>query len=287
MPTPVKIPASDGFLLSATRYDPPSASRGVVVIASAMGVKHGYYGPFAQYLSEQGFTAVTWDYRGVGQSRPGPSGPLKLVDWAEKDFEGVLQWALAQGGPIGLVGHSLGTQLLGLVPSADRVSAVVGVGSQAGEWRHWPFPHNAGMLLLSSVLLPAVCGVFGKLPRGLMGEEVPKGPILDWARWIRSPGYLLCEGVHMAPLYARIRCAMTGVSIDDDRYAPRQPVDALYAIYSGARVERLHLTPKEFNVKAIGHFGAFRREFRDSIWPVFHRALSSAMVPVDQSRVAG
>ena len=87
-----------------------------------------------------------------------------------------------------------------------------------------------------------------------MGEELPRGPVKDWARWIRSRGYLLSEGEAVAKLYARLTCPMTGFSIDDDHYAPRQTVDALYAIYASAPVERIHLRPKDLGVKSLGHF---------------------------------
>lgn len=31
--------------------------------------------------------------------------------------------------------------------------------------------------------------------------------------------------------------------------------------------------PKEFGVKAIGHFGAFREKFRETLWPLMAEAL--------------
>ncbi|MBK7861913.1 MAG: alpha/beta fold hydrolase [Archangiaceae bacterium] len=273
------IPAVDGFRLAATAYAPAGPSRGTVVLNSAMGVKQEYYQPFARWLATQGFTAVTWDYRGVAASRPGPLGRISLRDWAEQDMEGVLQWSLARGQPVFVIGHSLGTQLLGLCPSAPRLTAVVGVASQSGDWRNWPFPYDVGMLMLASVILPSVSQVFGKLPKGLMGEEVPKGPIIDWARWIRSKGYLLSEGEWIKEQYARLTCPIAGISIDDDKYAPKSSVDRLYAIYRAAPVTRVHLVPKEHGVKTIGHFGPFRRQFEGTLWPLMARPLEEALAP--------
>lgn len=272
------IPAVDGFKLSATRFEAEGRSRGLVVINAAMGVKQEYYRGFARWVARQGFTALTWDYRGVAASRPAPAGRISLRDWAEKDMEGVLQWALATSQPVTVLGHSLGTQLLGLAPSAAKLQAVVGVGSQSGDWRNWPFPYDVGMLFLASVLLPGVSNVFGKMPKGLMGEEVPKGPIIDWAKWIRSRGYLLSEGKWIEEQYARVTCSMTGFSIDDDKYAPRNAVDNLYAIYRNAKVQRLHVTAAELGVKQVGHFGPFRSKFEETLWPMMLAPLESAMV---------
>jgi predicted alpha/beta hydrolase len=247
-----------------------------VVLTAAMGVQQDYYAPFAAHLAGRGFDALTWDYRGVGASRPAPPRGLGLMTWARVDLEAALRWALARGGPVLVVGHSLGTQLLGFAPSAPEVAAVVGVASQSGDWRNWPFPADLGMFLLSHLLLPGIGAVFGKVPKGLLGEEIPKGPILDWARWIRSRGYLLSEGDHVPDLFGRLTCPMRGISIDDDRYAPRGAVDALYRLYANARVERLHLVPREHGVEAIGHFGPFRRQFRDTLWPLLVAPLEEA-----------
>jgi predicted alpha/beta hydrolase len=200
------------------------------------------------------------------------------MTWARIDVEAALRWALQRGGPVLVVGHSLGTQILGFAPSAPEMAAVVGVGSQSGDWRNWPFPANVGVLLVARLVLPGVTALFGKVPRGLMGEEIPRGPILDWARWIRSRGYLLSEGDHVRPLFARLTCPMTGISIADDRYAPRGAVDALYRIYANARVERVHLVPRDHGLRRIGHFGPFRRELGGALWPVLVRPLEAAAV---------
>ncbi len=276
----ISIQAADGFPLAATLFEPAGVSRGWVVINAAMGVKQTYYRPFARWLADQGFSAVTWDYRGVAASRPGPVGRISLRDWAELDMEGVLRWALTRERPVVALGHSLGTQLLGLAPSATRLAGIVGVGSQSGDWRNWPFPYDVGMLIISSVLLPSISGVFGKLPGGLMGEELPKGPVVDWARWLRSKGYLLSEGQWIADQYARITCPITGFSMADDTfYAPKHAVDRLYAIYKNAPLERVHLVPKELGLKRIGHFGAFRRSCEKAVWPLFLRPLEKAATP--------
>jgi len=276
MAEPIRIPTEDGFSLGGHHHAARGQPRGWVVLSSAMGVEQGYYAAFAAHLAERGFHALTWDYRGIGASRPAPEGRFGLMAWAQLDMEAALGWALRRGGPVMVVGHSLGTQLLGFARSAPEVAAVVGVGSQSGDWRHWPFPSDLVMFLLSHLVLPALGTLLGRVPKGLMGEEIPGGPILHWARWIRSRGYLLSEGEHVPPLFERLTCPITGISIDDDRYAPRHAVDALYRIYARARVERLHLVPGDYGVPAIGHFGPFRRRFRDTLWPVLLRPLEAA-----------
>ncbi|HAN84745.1 MAG TPA: alpha/beta hydrolase, partial [Micrococcus luteus] len=71
--TLVRLRARDGFVLAARHLapmtTPPASPAGTVVIASATGVKATYYRRYAEFLASHGFHAVTFDYRGVGESR--------------------------------------------------------------------------------------------------------------------------------------------------------------------------------------------------------------------------
>ena len=41
-----------------------------MLIVPAMGVDQRYYAAFASWLADQGYFVVTFDYRGMGRSRP-------------------------------------------------------------------------------------------------------------------------------------------------------------------------------------------------------------------------
>ena len=50
--------------------------------------------PFACFLQRQGFGVVTFDYRGIGDSRP-PSlkgCSAQMHEWGQQDIAGVLHW---------------------------------------------------------------------------------------------------------------------------------------------------------------------------------------------------
>jgi predicted alpha/beta hydrolase len=96
----LRIRALDGFELAATLYEPvaePAAGtdrRTAVLINSATAVKRRYYDPFARYLAGEGLTVLTYDYRGIGGSRPRSlvRFSARLRQWAEEDQGGVLDW---------------------------------------------------------------------------------------------------------------------------------------------------------------------------------------------------
>lgn len=66
----IQIPAMDGFALAATVYEPDALTHKVVLITGGTGVLRRFYDPFACFLQQQGFGVVTFDYRGIGDSRP-------------------------------------------------------------------------------------------------------------------------------------------------------------------------------------------------------------------------
>lgn len=269
MPTPIRISATDGYALGARRFGDQSAGP-YVVIAGATAVKQAYYARFAAWLSLQGCTVLTFDYRGIGESRPARlrGFEARLRDWGERDLEGVLRFALEDKGsrPLHVIGHSVGGQLLGLAASNGSIDRIVTVGSQSGYWGHWSGASKLHKAAVWYALLPVLGNTFGFIPGKFgIGEDLPKGVALEWAKWCRHPEYMLGHGVGKDG-FARVKAPMRAISISDDDYAPKPAVDALHALYSGTQVERHHVSPKELETQAIGHFGFFRSTFQDSLW---------------------
>src|SRR3546814_19176824 len=82
----------------------------------------------------RGFDAITYDYRGIGDSRPPrlKGCGYRWREWGTQDFAAVLDAAeqRAGGRPVMVVGHSIGGFLPALAPSLERCSAVLTVGAQ-------------------------------------------------------------------------------------------------------------------------------------------------------------
>ncbi|CAN5914737.1 alpha/beta fold hydrolase [soil metagenome] len=262
--TETRILTDDGLSLAATIWDPAGRERRrVVVIAAATGVLRGYYAPFAAWLSARGFAVVTFDYRGMGDSRGAASAPT-MREWGERDLASVVAWAaraLGDGTHVAVVGHSVGGQLVGLLPEPARVSALVTVGSQSGDFRLWPLPTRLAMAVIWYGVVPGVTHAVGYLPGALgIGEDLPAGVALEWARWCRTPGYLVgAEGVSRREGFAKLAAPTLAFGFDDNAYAPRAAIDALLDLYVGARIERRQLARSEGR---FGHFGFFRKRHR-------------------------
>ncbi len=59
------IPARDGYPLAATIFGDASPGLRVVIVNSATAVPQRFYRHFAGAPASAGFTAVTYDYRGI------------------------------------------------------------------------------------------------------------------------------------------------------------------------------------------------------------------------------
>src|SRR5260370_36358327 len=105
----VTIQTHDGFPLAASVFGEGSGN--VVIVNAATGVKRQFYRKFAEWLALQGGTAVTYDYRGIGDSggeRVGRGFHVRMRDWALGDAYSVLEWCAHTfaGRPITAVGRS-------------------------------------------------------------------------------------------------------------------------------------------------------------------------------------
>jgi predicted alpha/beta hydrolase len=279
--------ARDGFALAGDRFDPAATARAAVVVASAMGVPRRFYQAFASFLAENGIASLTFDYRGIGGSRP--PGALSRVraalhEWGEEDLSGAIGFAERAwpGAPVCLVGHSVGGQLVGLAEGSERLAAMLFVASQSGYWRLWPWPARWRMVATWHVAIPAITRGLGYLPLRRLGggADVPGGVALEWARWGSHPRYVLSwADTRPDSRYATLACPLRSLAISDDRfYAPRKPVEALVAIYPRTQSEIVTVTPSQAGVPSIGHFGYFRGAHRAKLWPEAVAWLAGAAV---------
>jgi predicted alpha/beta hydrolase len=270
-----KLPATDGFELAATLYRPPGAAGNnpAVLINSATGVKRSYYDKYARFLAGNGFVTVTFDYRGIGGSRPRSlrGFEARMADWGEKDSAGAIEWIRETHHPRRLlvVGHSVGGQLFGLTPNNHRVDAMLAVAAQSGYWGMWSGSRKYFMWFLWHALMPGATRMFSYFPSKRLGlsEDLPAGVARQWAHWGRNPNYIVDDaGEPLRQHFNSFSGPIRSYSFEDDIHAPRAGVENLVNCYAQAPKEWNHRTPQELGVKAIGHFGFFREQFRTSLW---------------------
>ena len=271
---PLVLTAEDGYPLAAHAFTPAGDPRATVLLPAAMGVRQDFYFPFASWLRDQGFEAITFDYRGVGRSAP-PSlrgFDADLVDWATKDYNAALRWAKGRASErrVFIVGHSLGGQLPGILPDVEGVDGIVTVASGSGYWRENVLSLRRWVWFFWFVAVPLWTRVFGYFPGRRLRKvgDIPKGAIFQWRDWCLDKDYLIGHlGDAGRRDFARIECPVLSLSFTDDEMMSETNIRRLHEFYVNAPLELRRVDPRDIGAKRIGHFGFFRSSFQSTLWP--------------------
>lgn len=275
----IELHTPDGARIAARFYRPDSQvqlPRALVVIGGAMGVRQDYYRPFAQWLAEQGFVAATFDYRGMGDSRPRElrkslrGFKADLFDWA-CDYDSVIDalTECAPGVPLYVVGHSLGAQLPGMLRNRDRIQGLVSIAAGSGYWRDNAPRTRRMVLYFWHVLVPLATKLCGYFPGRSLRKvgDLPEGVIMQWRRWCLNPRYHVgAEGAAVREAFEQASFPVIAWSMTDDELMTERGTRVLLDCYANAprRIERI--APQDVAVRRIGHFGFFREQFEGTLW---------------------
>ena len=264
----------NGAVVLALRvYEPAGAARASVVIGGAMGVRQSFYEAFARWMAQQGFRVTTFDYRGHGDSLHGAMRDVKadLFDWAQ-DYEAVISAAKAAlpMQPLYLLGHSLGAQLPGLLRKPGQVDGLLSVAAGSGYWRDNAPKLRRVVPYFWWVLVPLATRLCGYFPGRALKKvgNLPSGVILQWRRWCLHPAYSVgAEGAAVAQSYGAVRFPVLALSMADDELMTLRGTHNLVNLYANTERRVESISPAELKVRRIGHFGFFRDQFRQSLWP--------------------
>ena len=270
----IRFPAEDGFSLAATLFLPRTGPRRhAVLINSAAAVPRQIYRDFATYLSSRGCIVLTYDYRGVGGSRPKSlvGFEARMADWAEKDATSAVAWMRARYKtmPLRYIGHSFGGQALGLLHNNDQVARALLVAAQAGYWKLFTSPERYRVYAFMNYIGKPLANLAGYVPGKIgLGEDLPKDVFLQWTKWVMSERYYF-DDLSLTSLvnYPHYRHPLQALCVADDPWATRPAVELLCAAFTATTPDIVTVTPAEIGAKAIGHFGFFRRTHRETLWP--------------------
>ena len=176
--TPVELGTPDGCRLAGRLYSPAATAHAAVLIGPAMGVAQNYYAAFATWLAEQGYLALSFDYRGMGDSRPSPAArslrgfKADLFDWV-RDFDTAIEYTqrAAPGLPLYVVGHSLGAQLPGMLRQRDGIAGLVSIAAGSGYWRDNAPPLKRVALYFWHLLVPVATALCGTSPASVCARS--------------------------------------------------------------------------------------------------------------------
>lgn len=280
-----RIETSDGVTLAGDLFvgrDPRIA----VMISAGTGFPRSFYRSFAEWLAGQGAIVLTYDYRGIADSRQGSlsGSEIEYWDWGRLDQTAVLDHLAeaAPGLPLTHVAHSVGGHFLGLMPNQDRIvrHAFVAIGS--GYWgahppKRWPlewyFWWGMGGYSLARWGYIRSAG-------GWTGEPLPPRVFRTWRRWAHRKDYFLgdLDGDLQPHHYGEVTSSIRSWLFTDDGIATPKAAEFIRKLYANADYSEVLRSPKEIGVKRIDHEAAFRTG-REALWQEWWQWLSQAQEP--------
>jgi predicted alpha/beta hydrolase len=296
----VSFVAADGFLLHGRLWHPHagprSENRPVIIINPATSVRAGYYAPFAAFLSEHGFDVLTYDYRGIGESRPSSLQQLQAgwLDWGRLDFEAAIAFVTKHlpGQPIYVVAHSVGGFLIGLAASSHRIKRIFTVGAQYAYWKDYAPNKRRRMLVKWHVVMPLITRIFGYFPGKRLGwlEDTPRGVVRDWTApypdfediWRHGSLRLPETELQTLAKYFEAVCGETlAVSFTDDEFGTIPAIQRLLRRYCNSPRTHLHIDPRDIGQTSVGHFSFFHSRYERSLWHLPLEWLRHGRLPAD------
>lgn len=247
---------------------------GTVIVNPATGVLARYYHRYAAFLATHGFDVLTYDYRGIGSSRPARLRGARYGwrDWGERDFDAAIrhavQWEPAS--PILVVGHSIGGFLPGYAENSSRIYRMLTVGAQHAYWPDYPARQRVGMLLKWHVLMPAVTAPVGYFPGRLLGwlEDLPADVVWAWSfggsrleRWLPNQ-----QRQEILARFAAVGAPILALGVSDDHFGTRPAISRATGYYTKAETVKVMLEPHDLGFDRVGHFDLFHSRHAASFW---------------------
>ena len=278
----LRLRAADGYEIGAVFYAAlrPRAPRRVALLHGGAGIPALRYRRFARFLAEWGIPVLTYDYRGIGLSRPPVLRGFQatIEDWAEFDSTAAIAWLRERFPHDELLGisHSIGCLPLGGARNAAEQARIVLVGAHTGYYGDYRPLYRLPMAVAWHGLMPALTRFVGYFPadRLGLGEDLPAGMALQWAERrlpeLRPSGSEPA-GERMRRLLDRcaaLQCPAIAISISDDAFATVAGTKRMLSYFPRlSSAQHVVFIPPDAQVRSIGHFGFFRRAVGMTLWP--------------------
>ena len=143
-----------------------------------------------------------------------------------------------------------------------------GSASQTPYWKNYKTSTKPKLWILWYLLIPGLSKTFGYFPASKLGlfENLPKNVALQWMRWARNKTYAFPEVQKEKTSFQKLSQRCLALSFADDPYAPELATKDLLAHYNLLNTQHQHLHPEDIAMDSIGHFGFFRKRFKNTLW---------------------
>ncbi len=275
----LKLITADRFPITAHLFLPEKSNGRLLLINSATGVKQQLYFSFANYFAQKGFTVITYDYRGIGLSKPVRMKGFKasMRVWGSVDYKALTDYIKIHFGDYKkyVLGHSVGALILGMNEDSNIFDEFVFVGTQNAFIGNLKFRTKIEALLGFGIVQPLTTGLLGYFPAQWLrlGESLPKNCASDWRTLIlnrKSTNRLLEKTDNYAKDLNR---RVLVIRAEDDGWLTEKGVESLLSdTYPNLRPVYRFIKTSESEQGEIGHVNFFR-SYNKNLWDIILKEL--------------
>lgn len=268
------LTTKDQTQIVAHLFKPEKSNRKIILINSATGVKQQVYFSFAQFFTEKGFTVITYDYRGIGLSKPQKMKNFKasMRIWGNEDFKTVTEFII-ENFPYHqkfCLGHSVGALIIGMNENSKIFEKFIFVATQNAYIGNLKWKTKLEAFFGFGFAQPFFTELFGYFPANWfgLGESLPKNCAYDWRTLIlnrKSTGKLLLKTTD----YSKdLNQKVLVLYAEDDVWLTEKGVKSLLnETYSNLQPDYRFLKTSESEKGQIGHINFFR-SYNKKLWDV-------------------
>lgn len=276
----INILTEDNYSLSAHLFESKNSNRKLLLINSATGVKQQIYFSFAQFFSEQGFTVMTYDYRGIGLSKPdemkGFEASMRI--WGTQDYKAVTNYIKTNfpDDQKFCLGHSVGALILGMNKDSGMFDEFIFVGTQNAFVGNLKLRTKIEAYLGFGIAQPLSTRLLGYFPANWfgLGESLPSGSAFDWRTLIlnKNSTNKLLEKVD--DFSRNLTQKVFVIRAEDDVWLTEKGVKSLLEnTYPKLKPTYRLVKTSESEKGEIGHINFFR-SYNKKLWNIILKELN-------------
>lgn len=276
----ITILTEDNYSLSAHLFEPKNSNRKLLLINSATGVKQQIYFSFAQFFSEQGFTVITYDYRGIGLSKPHKMKGFEasMRNWGTTDYKSVTNYIKTNFVDYQkfCLGHSVGALILGMNRDSEIFNEFIFVGTQNAFVGNLKLKTKIEAYLGFGIVQPLSTKILGYFPANWfgLGESLPSGSAFDWRTLIlnkKSTNKLLEK---IEDFSRNLTQKVFVIRAEDDVWLTEKGVKSLLQnTYPNLKPTYRFIETSESEKGEIGHINFFR-SYNKKLWHIILKELN-------------
>ncbi len=272
----IKINCADGVQLSAILIAPKNP-RAALQFSGGTGFKKEFFLPFAEYLAEKGFATIIFDYRGTGESAPTDMRACEhtFLEYGIMDLPAVMEELDRRYPtlPKLYIGHSVGAQQVGFMHNCHKIKGLVVMMAGSGYGGNMAMAYRLKAFYFFNIFTPLSILFTGyvKAKSLKIMENLPRNVATQWRDWCSKPAYFFDPKFYGKSVpkghFQDFDFPIHIFRASDDPGATERNINVFWKhIKTSKTIDIQLLTPSDYGLKSINHFGFFKRTNKEKLW---------------------